>query len=131
MDLLRALVSPCFRENVIVTSKIVSFLRSLDKFLPRNLIVFSLGNQISKWRSFEKKGLFLTYFSIFLVTREKTQNFFQHTSHLHACTYFVHTILTLFAFPSLQKLRIYHVWFLFGATPGVDSYSHHFRAFNK
>ena len=33
-------------------------------------------------------------------------------------------LLTLyfFAFPILQKLRIYHVWCLFGVTPGVDSF---------
>ena len=37
------------------------------------------------------------------------------------------TLLTFFALPILQ-LRIYHVWFLFGATPGVDSYSRHFGA---
>ena len=32
------------------------------------------------------------------------------------------TLLTLFALPILQKLRIYHKWFLFGMTPGVDSF---------
>ena len=78
-----------------------------------------------------KKGLFLTYFSHFLVTREKTQNsFLQHISHLHKYTYLAHPI-DFFALPILQKLRIYHVWFLFGATPGVDSYSRHFGAINK
>ena len=30
-----------------------------------------------------KKGLFLTYFSHILVTREKTQKFIQHISHVH------------------------------------------------
>ena len=59
---LHVLVCPCFRENVIVTCKIVSFLYSLDNFLLKSIIVFFFGNQISKWRSFEKKGLFLTYF---------------------------------------------------------------------
>ena len=56
------LVSPCFRDNVVVTCKIESFLCSLDNLLQKNVIVFFFGNQISKWRSFEKK-LFLTYFS--------------------------------------------------------------------
>ena len=64
MGLLLVLVCPCFRENLIVTCKIVSFLYSLDNFR-KNVIVFFFGNQISKWRSFEKKGLFLTYFSHF------------------------------------------------------------------
>ena len=50
---------------------------------------------------------------------EKTQKFLQHTL-LHN-TRILLTLLTFFAFPILQKLRIYHVWFLFGVTPGVDS----------
>ena len=50
------LVSPCFRENVvgIATCKIGSFLPSLDNLLQKNVTVL-FGNQISKWRSFEKK----------------------------------------------------------------------------
>ena len=71
------LVSPRFRENVVATCKIGSFLCSLDNLLQKNVIVLFFGNQISKWRSFEK-GLFLTYFSHFLVPREKLQKFLQH-----------------------------------------------------
>ena len=77
------LVSPCFRENVVATCKIGSFLCSLDNLLQKNVIVPFSGNQISKWRSFEKKRLFLTYFSYFLVTREKLQKFLQHISQTH------------------------------------------------
>ena len=55
MGTLFVLVSPCFRENVVVTCKIVSFLCSLDNLLQKNVIVFFFENQISKWRSFEKK----------------------------------------------------------------------------
>ena len=84
MGTLFVLVSPCFRENVVVTL-IGSFLCSLDDLLHKNVIVFFFGNQISKWRSFEKKGLFLTYFSHFLVTKEKLQKFLQHISHSHTC----------------------------------------------
>ena len=57
------LVSPCFTENVVVTCKIGSFLCTLDNLLQKNVIVFFFGNQISKWRSFEKRGYFFTYFS--------------------------------------------------------------------
>ena len=85
------LVSPCFRENVVVTFKIGSFLCSLDNLLQKSVIVLFFGNQISKWRSFEKR-LFLTYFSHFLVTREKLQKFLQHISHSHTYTYFAHPI---------------------------------------
>ena len=85
--------SPCFRENVVATCKIGGFfLCSLDNLLQKNVIVLCFGNQISKWRSFEKKGLFLTYFSHFLVTREKLQKFLQHISHSHTYTYFAHPI---------------------------------------
>ena len=49
------LVSPCFRENVVATCKIGSFLCSLDILLQKNVIVLFFEDQISKWRSFEKK----------------------------------------------------------------------------
>ena len=86
------LVSPCFRENVVATCKIGSFLCSLDNLLQENVIVLFFGNQILKWRSFEKKKAILTYFSYFLVTREKLQKFLQHISHSHSYTYFAHPI---------------------------------------
>ena len=61
------LVSPCFRENVVATCQIGSFLCCLDNLLQKNIIVLFFGNQISKWRSLEKRAI-LTYFS----------NFFSH-----------------------------------------------------
>ena len=64
MGPLLVLVSPCFRENVVVTCKIGYFLCSLDDLLQKNVIVFFFENQISKWRSFEKRAI-LTYFSHF------------------------------------------------------------------
>ena len=66
------LVSPCFRENVVATCKIGSFLCSLDNLLQKNVFVLFFGNQISKWRSFEKRVIFDLLFT-FLVTREKLQ----------------------------------------------------------
>ena len=52
------LVSPCFRENVVATCKIGSFLCSLDNLLQKEVIVLFFLNQISKWCSFHKKGYF-------------------------------------------------------------------------
>ena len=78
MGTLFVLVYPCFRENVVVTCKIGSFLCSLDNLLQKKrncccfVFLFFL-NQISNWRSFEK-GLFLTCFPPFLVTRENYKN---------------------------------------------------------
>ena len=66
MGPLLVLVSPCFGENVVVTCKIGSFLCSSDSLLQKKVIVFFFGNQISKWRSFEKRAIFdplLTFFS--------------------------------------------------------------------
>ena len=124
MGLWLVLVSTCFRENVVATCKIGSFLCSIENLLQKNVIVPFFGNQISKWRSFEKKRLFLTYFSHFLVTRENLQKFLQHISHSHTYTY--NTLLTFFfALPILKKkIRIYQIRFLFtyGISPGVDAY---------
>ena len=52
------LVSPCFRENVVVTCKIGSFLCSLDNLLQKNVIFLFFGNHISKWRSYQKRAIF-------------------------------------------------------------------------
>ena len=77
------------------------FFCSLGNLLEENVIVFFFGNQISKWRSFEKRAI-LTYFSHSLVTREKLQKFLQHISHSHTYMYFAHPI-DLFALPILKK----------------------------
>ena len=102
MGPLLVLVCPCFRKNVIVTCKIVTFLRSLDIFLLKNVIVFIFGNQISKCRSFEKR-LFLTYFSHFLVTGKKKQTIIQHISHIHTYPYFAHPFDS-FCLPNFSKI---------------------------
>ena len=150
------LVWPCFRENEIVTCKIVclfvfvlfcfvfllvsvlcvgvvcvcggggcvcggvcvcacgfdTFLLKKNKYFLFLEIKFKNGAHL-------KKGLLLTYFSHFLVTRERTQKFLQHISHLHTFTYFAYPIDCL---PNFAK---------FGVTPSVDSFWRHFGAINK
>ena len=59
------LVSPCFRENVVATCKIGSFLCSFNNLLQKNVVVFVFGNQMSKWRSFEKVAIFDPLFTFF------------------------------------------------------------------
>ena len=59
------LVSPCFMENVVATCIIGSFLCSLDNLLQKNVIVLFFGNQILKWRSFEKVAIFDLLFTFF------------------------------------------------------------------
>ena len=48
MGTLFVLVSPFFRENVVVTCKIGSFLCSLDNLLRKNVIVFFFGKSNPK-----------------------------------------------------------------------------------
>ena len=123
------LVSPCFRENVVATCKIGSFLCSLDNLLQKNVIALFFGNQISKWRSFEKRAisdLLFTFFS----HQGKLQKSLQHISHPHSYMYFAHPI-DLFWLTNFEKIRIYQIRFLFGMSPGVDSYSRHFGTINK
>ena len=96
----------CFTENVVATSTIGSFLCSLDNLLQKNEIVLFFGNQISKWRSFWKKGYFWPTFHIFLVTRESYKNSFStYLTHIH--TRILLTLLTFFALPILKKIWIY------------------------
>ena len=85
------LVSPCFRENEVATCKIGSFLCSLDNLLQKNVIVFFFGNQISKWRSFEKRAIFDLLFTFFS-HQGKLQKLLQHISHSHTYTYFAQPI---------------------------------------
>ena len=95
------LVSPCFRENVVATCKIGSFLCSLDNLLKKNVIVFFFGNQISKWRSFEKRAIFDLLFTFFS-HQGKLQKFLQQISQSHTYTYFAHPI-DFFALPIFKK----------------------------
>ena len=131
MGTLFVLVSPCFRENVIVTCKIGSFLCSLDNFLQKNvLIVFFLEIKFQNGAHLNK-GLFLTYCSLFLVTRKSYKNSFStYLTHIHTCILL--TLLTFFCLTNFEKkIRIYHLWFLFGMSPRVDSYSRHFGTISK
>ena len=98
------LVSPCFRETVVVTCKIGSFLCNLDNLLQKNLIVFCFGNQISKWRSFEKRAIFDLLFTCFS-HQGKLQKFLQHMSHSHTCIYFAQPIRLFLPYQFWKKKK--------------------------
>ena len=123
MGTLFVLVSPCFRENVVVTCKIGSFFCTLDNLLQENIIVFFFGNPITKWRSFEKRAIFELLFTFFSHQGKVTKIPAAHISLTYM--YFAHPI-DFFAVPILKKIQIYQVWFLFGMSPAVDSYTRHF-----
>ena len=127
-----ALVSPCFRENVVATCKIGSFLCSLDNLLQKNVTVLFFGNHVSKWRSFEKRAIFDLLFTVFSHQGKVVfKKLFQHISHSHTFTYFAHPI-DFFCLTNFEKkIQIYQIRFLFGMSPDVDSYSRHFGTINK
>ena len=117
MGTLFVLVSPCFRENVIVTCKIGSFLCSLDNLLQKNVIVFFFGNQISKWRSFEKRAIFYLLFTFFSHHGKVTKIPSAHISltyiHVFCSPYWL-----FLPYQFWKKKEIYQVRFLFGMSPG-------------
>ena len=94
------LVSPCFRQNVVATCKIGCFLCSLDNLLQKNVIVLCFGNQISKWRSFEKGAIFDLLFTFFSHQGKITKNSFS-TSHSH--TRILLTLMTFFCLTNFEK----------------------------
>ena len=99
MGPLLVLVSPCFRENVVVTCKIRSFLCNLDNLLQKNLMVFFFLKIKFENGAHLKKGL-IFYFQHFLVTREKLQKFLQYIfTHIHTCILLTH----FFALQILKK----------------------------
>ena len=124
------LVSPCFRENVVATCKIGSFLCNLDNLLPKNVIVFFFGNQISDWRPFEKRAIFDLLFTFF-----SHQGKVVKISTAHISLTYIHVFCSPYwlflPYQFWKKIRIYQVRFLFGMSPGVDSYSRHFGTINK
>ena len=86
MGPLSVLVSPCFKEKVVVTCKIGSFLCSLDSLLQKNVglnIVFFFGNQISEWRSFEKRAIFDLLFTFFSHQGKVTKIPSANISHIY------------------------------------------------
>ena len=77
------------------------FLCSLDNLLQKNVIVLFFGNQISNWRSFEKRAIFDLLFT-FSSHQGKLQKFLQHISHSHTYTYFTHPI-DIFCLTNFEK----------------------------
>ena len=104
------LVSLCFRENVVATCKIESFLCSLDNLLQKNVIVvvvvvvvvFFFWNQIkSNGAHLKKKGYFWPTFHIshFLVTKKSYENSFRtNLTHIHK-----RSLLTLLPYQFWKK----------------------------
>ena len=105
MGPLLVLVSPCFRENVVVTCKIGSFLCSLDNLLQKN-IRFSFSKiKFQNGAHLKKKGLFWPTFHIFQLPGESYKNSFStYLTHIYTCILL--TLLTFFALPILKEKKI-------------------------
>ena len=101
------LVSPCFRENVVATCKIGSFLCSLGNLLQKNVIVLFFGNQISKWCSYEKKkAIFDLLFTFSSHQGKVTKIPSAHISLTYiGPTRILLTLLTFFALPILEEKK--------------------------
>ena len=90
------LVSPCFRENIVATCKIGSFLCSLDNLPQKNAIVLFLEIKFQNGAHL-KKGLFLTYFSHLESPGKVTKIPSAHLKHIHT-----RILLTLLTFLPYQ-----------------------------
>ena len=80
--------------NVVATCKIGSVLCSSDNYLQKNVIVFFFRNQISKWRSFEKRATFDLLFTYFSHQGNVTKIPTGHISLTYTCILL--TLLTFF-----------------------------------
>ena len=134
MGPLLGLVCCCLGENVIVICKIVSLQCRLDTFILKKVIVLILeilNCCLIKKKKRKKKGILDLLFTFFSSPGKDTKIISVHISltkiHMFCLPYW----LSLFALAILQKLWIYHIWFFFGASPGVDSYLYHIRATNN
>ena len=121
------LVSPCFRENVVATCKIGSFL-CIFTIQKRSCSLF--WKSISKWRSFEKRAIFDLLFTFSSHKGKVTKIPSAHISNTY-----IHVFCSPYWFflphQFWKKIWIFQVWFLFGMSPGFDSYSRHFGTINK
>ena len=128
MGILFVLVSPCFRENVVVTCKIGSFLCSLDNLLQFN---FFFGNQISKWRSIQKRAIFELLFTFFFHQGKVTNIPLAHISLTYI--YIFCSPYWLFCLTNFEKKNntnlsgIVSLWY----ESWCWSYSRHFGTINK
>ena len=94
------LVTLCFRKNVVATCKIGSFLCILDNLLQENVIVLFFGNQISKWRSFEKRAIFDLLF-----TFSSHQGKVTKIPSAHISNTYIHVFCSPYWLPILKNIR--------------------------
>ena len=80
MGTLFVLVSPCFRENVVVTCKIGSFLCSLDNLLQKNKNVSFLEIKFQNGAHLKKRAIFDLLFTFLSHQGKVTKISSAHTS---------------------------------------------------
>ena len=96
------LVSPCFRENIVVTCKIGSFLCSLDNLLQKNVIVLFLEIKFQDGAHLKERAIFDLLFTFFShqgkVTKIPSAHIISHT-YIHIFC----SPIDFFALPILKK----------------------------
>ena len=85
-------------------AKLGGLLFYLDTLLQKNVIVFFFANQISKWRSFEKRAIFDVLFTFFS-HQGKLQKLLQYISPSHTYMYFAHPFFFFFFFFCLTNFE--------------------------
>ena len=68
------IVSPCFRENVLITYKFGSFLCSLDNLLQKSVIDFFLEIKFQNGAHLKKRAIFDLLFTFFSHRGKVTKN---------------------------------------------------------
>ena len=112
------LVSPCFRENVVVTCKIGSFLCSLDNLLQKNVIVFFFGIKFQNGAHLKKRAIFDLLFTFFSHEGKGYKNSFStYLTHIHTYMYFAHPFDFFLPYQFWKKYELIRydfslVWFL-------------------
>ena len=102
-------------------AKLGLFCCSLYYLLQKNVIVLFFGNQISKWRSFEKGAIFDLLFKFFSHQGKVTKIPSAHISltyiHIFCSPYWLFLPDQFW-----KKIQIYQIWYLFGMSPGVQGW---------
>ena len=104
------------------------FLCSLDKFLLKNVIVFFFDIKFQNGAHLKERAILDLLFTVFSHLGNDTK-----VLSAQIPPKYVYSLILLTFLPSqfCTVMRINHVLFLFGVTPRVDSFSHHFGAINK
>ena len=119
----------CFRYNAYAKFLVIFISRTFEKSCCRSCFHFFFYRKsiLQSGEYLKKNMVILTYFSHFSHHGKDTTII--PTGYI-SFTYFAHPIDHVL-FPNVKKIANSSYIFLFGGTPGADSYFRHFGAINK